>query len=111
MTKEQQPKTKRKTKSKKVKDDLDKIFIGKKNPFTYAMAAVTLWHQNGMDKPIMICARGKAISRAADVSQVLIHQVVPGSEIENVSIGTDTLTNPKGEAVKVSSITIQMKMK
>lgn len=91
-------------KKKKVEDDTEKVFIGKKKSMSYVMAAMVILN----DRPVRILARGRSISRAVDVSEILINKFVPGSTYGEIKIDTETLSNDDNTQTNVSSIEIEV---
>jgi DNA-binding protein len=82
------------------------VFIGKKPLMSYVLA--TLRQINEGNRTVIIKARGKSISRAVDVAEVLRHQFLPSATVDDVQITTELLTNPEGRESRVSSIEIFM---
>ena len=80
------------------------IFIGNKQVMNYVLAVVT--QMNEGETEINIRARGRAISRAVDVAEIVKNRFVPGSEIGEIKTQTDEVTNPDGRTTNVSSIII-----
>ncbi|WP_461461110.1 DNA-binding protein Alba [Methanobrevibacter sp.] len=80
------------------------IFIGNKPVMNYVLAVVT--QMNEGETEINIRARGRAISRAVDVAEIVKNRFVPGSEIGEIKTQTDEVTNPDGRTTNVSSIII-----
>ena len=86
------------------KNDDSKVFIGKKKTMSYVMAAMVILN----DGPVKILARGRSISRAVDVSEVILHKFVPGSKYGEIIIETEVLANQDGTNTNVSSIEIEI---
>jgi DNA-binding protein len=82
------------------------IFIGKKPLMSYVLAA--LRQINGTEGTLVIKARGKAISRAVDVAEILRHQFVQTAIVDDIQISTERLTSDEGKESNVSSIEIFM---
>jgi len=80
------------------------IYVGKKPTMNYVLATVTLF--NGDCKEVVIKARGRAISKAVDVAEIVRHRFVQDAEVKNVAIDTEEVVTADGEATKVSSIEI-----
>ncbi len=80
------------------------IFIGKKPLMSYVLAA--LRQVDGSTGTIVIKARGKAISRAVDVAEILRHQFVRTAIVDDIRISTERLTSDDGKESNVSSIEI-----
>jgi len=86
------------------KEDDSKVFIGKKRSLSYIMAAMIVLNE----KPVRLLARGRSISRAVDVAEILINKFVKGCSYGEILIGTETLTNSDGTSNNVSSIEIEI---
>lgn len=86
------------------------VLIGKKSPMNYVLAVLTLF-QNGQNQ-VVLKARGKAISKAVDVSQIIKNRFLKDVEIKEVKIGTEQVENPQtGGISNVSSIEIVLERK
>ncbi|MDW5561916.1 MAG: DNA-binding protein Alba [Methanomassiliicoccus sp.] len=79
------------------------IYIGKKGAMDYVTAVVTQF-RSGSDE-VIIKARGKAISRAVDVAEIVRHRFVREAAVKEVRIGTERVESEDG-ATNVSSIEI-----
>jgi DNA-binding protein len=82
------------------------IFIGKKPLMSYVLAA--LRQINDDDGTVVIKARGKAISRAVDVAEILRNQFATTATVDEIEISTERLTSDEGRESNVSSIEIFM---
>ncbi|MHA1266788.1 MAG: DNA-binding protein Alba [Candidatus Helarchaeota archaeon] len=81
------------------------IFIGRKTAMNYVMACFTVI-QSGQ-KEIIIKARGRAISRAVDVAEILKNRFMQGSiKIKDIIIGTETIESKDRGTFSVSTIEI-----
>lgn len=85
------------------------VFIGKKETMNYVMAVVTQFN-SGSDE-VVIKARGRAISKAVDVAEIVKNRFIPNSEITDIVSSTEELDR-EGESstTNVSSIEITMKV-
>lgn len=86
--------------------DDNTIFIGKKPLMSYVLAALRQINDN--DGTVVIKARGKAISRAVDVAEILRNQFVTTATVDDIEISTERLTSDEGRESNVSSIEIFM---
>jgi len=84
----------------------DVIFIGKKPSMSYVLAVVT---QFGAKNSVTVKARGRSISKAVDVAEIVRNKFVKEATIDNITTGTDEITTNEGNKVNVSSIEIQLK--
>ncbi len=84
------------------------VLIGKKPVMNYVLACITLFH-GGADE-VSIKARGRAISRAVDVVEVVRKRFMPDVQVSNIDIGTDQLAPREegGTPTNVSSIEIRL---
>lgn len=62
------------------------VFIGRKNTMAYVLAAMTQFTKTNS---VVIKARGRAISRAVDVVEVVRNRYMPNAVIKNVEIKTE----------------------
>lgn len=79
------------------------VLIGKKDIMSYVLAVVTQFN-NGEDT-IIIKARGKAISRAVDVVEIVKRRFVQNVDTKSIIIGTEEVQGEEGP-IKVSSMEI-----
>ncbi len=80
------------------------VFIGKKPTMNYVLAVVTQFNTGSGD--VVIKARGKMISRAVDVAEIVRHRFVLEAKVRDIRITTEKLTSEDGRAANVSSIEI-----
>ncbi len=85
--------------------DENVIYVGKKPPMIYVLAAVTRFNINGSDE-VVIKARGRAISTAVDTAEIVRNRFVTDIEVKEIKMGTESLTNEEGRTVNVSIIEI-----
>jgi len=86
--------------------DDNTVFIGKKGVMSYVLAVVTQFN-NGANE-VIIKARGKAISRAVDVAEVVRQRFMPEAQVKDISISTEELQSEEGGMVKVSAMEITL---
>lgn len=87
----------------KSKDNI--VFVGKKPAMSYAMAVVTQFSL-GQDL-VNIKARGKSISRAVDVAEVVRSRFYKDAGY-SIDIGTEEVKDDMGRDVKISTINIKL---
>lgn len=87
------------------KDD-NTVYVGSKPAMSYAMAVVTQL-SDGFDE-VNIKARGKAISRAVDVAEIVRNRFVDEADVDDIIIGTDEIETDEGDEINVSSIHIKL---
>ncbi|NMC06210.1 MAG: DNA-binding protein Alba [Candidatus Lokiarchaeota archaeon] len=86
------------------KDD-SSVYIGRRPTNNYVLAAMMLLNEG---KECVIKARGKAISHAVDVAEVLKNRFMQHVEVRNIHIDTEKLTGSDGKVSKVSCIEITL---
>jgi len=82
------------------------IYIGKKPTMSYVLAVITQFSDDV--KEVLLKARGRSISHAVDVAEVVRNKFASGVKTE-VEIGTEKVTDRDGRTLKVSTITIALK--
>ena len=82
------------------------VLIGKKPIMNYVLACITLFH-TGV-KEVNVKARGKAISRAIDVAEVVRRRFLPDVKIKKVGIGTDQLSSQEESEALTNVSTIEI---
>ncbi|MHA1793333.1 MAG: DNA-binding protein Alba [Promethearchaeota archaeon] len=84
------------------KDD-NSVYIGRRSTNNYVLAAMMVLNEN---KECVIKARGRAISHAVDVAEVLKNRFMKNVKVKDIKIGTERLTGQDGRESNVSSIEI-----
>jgi DNA-binding protein len=85
--------------------DGNEVYIGSKPVTSYVLASMSVL--NGGASEVVLKARGRAISRAVDVAEVLRNRYVQGLVVKGISIGTEEVEDKKsGEKTRVSTIEI-----
>jgi DNA-binding protein len=84
------------------------VLIGNKPVMNYVLACITLFHSGS--KEVKVKARGKAISRAIDVAEVVRKRFLPDVKVKKVGIGTDQMEarEENGNLTNVSTIEITL---
>jgi DNA-binding protein len=84
----------------------NEIFIGKKPLMTYVTAALV---QLANEPSVTIKARGMSITKAVDVSQIIVKRMdTLGYKITTVKIGSEQLQSQDGKTRNVSTIEIEV---
>lgn len=89
------------------KRDENVVFVGKKGVMGYVLAVVTQFN-SGVDM-VTLKARGKLISRAVDVAEIVRNRFLPEVGVKDIVIKTEELTSEDGSPSKVSAIEIMLK--
>ena len=87
-------------------EDDNTVYVGSKPAMSYVLAVVTQINE-GHDT-VHVKARGKAISRAVDVAEIVKDRFIEDAEVEDISIGTDQIETDEGDEINVSSIQIDI---
>ncbi|MBD3254393.1 MAG: DNA-binding protein Alba [Candidatus Lokiarchaeota archaeon] len=82
-----------------------KVYIGRKKSMNYVLAAMVIINEA---KPVRLLARGRAISRAVDVAEILRNNFAKGASYGEIKIGTEEITNKDGTKSNVSSMEIEL---
>ena len=82
------------------------VFVGKKGTMSYVLAVVTQMNQGAND--VFIKARGRAISRAVDVAEIVRNKFVTDMKIAEINISTEEVTVEDGSPLNVSAIEIKL---
>lgn len=82
------------------------IYIGKKGTMSYVLAVITQFNQ-GSDN-VTIKARGKTISKAVDVAEIVKNKFVNSVKIADIAISTEEITTENNTPMKVSAIEIKL---
>ncbi len=87
--------------------DGNTILIGKKPVMNYVLAGLTLI-QNGADE-VSIKARGRAISKAVDVAQIITKRFATDVTVKGIDITTEQVKSIEtGSLNNVSSMEIRL---
>lgn len=87
-------------------EDDNTVYVGSKPAMSYVLAVVTQFSEG--QETVHVKARGKAISRAVDVAEMVRRKFVEDAEIDGIEIGTDEIETDEGEELDVSSIQIDL---
>lgn len=82
------------------------VFVGKKNIMGYVLAVVTQFN-NGATT-VDIKARGKMISKAVDIAEIVRNRFMPETNITNIETKTEELVSEDNTKSKVSAIEITL---
>ena len=79
------------------------VLIGKRPVMSYVLACLILF-RNGA-KEVSLKARGRAISKAVDVAEVVRRRFMPNVKVKEINIGTEEMAR-ENRTVNVSTIEI-----
>ena len=84
------------------KDD-NNVFVGRRPTMNYVMATMMILNKG---EDCTVKARGRAISHAVDVCEILKNRFLKGVEYKDIVISTEVLTGENNQSSNVSSIEI-----
>ena len=82
------------------------VFIGKKGTMAYVLAVVTQVNQGNNE--ILLKARGRAISKAVDVAEIVKNKFIKELKVNSINISTEEISSEEGNPLKVSAIEISL---
>jgi len=81
------------------------VYIGRKPSMNYVLAVVTQFN-SGADK-VTVKARGRAISKAVDVAEIVRNRFLKETKLDDIKIGTENVEDEEREGgINVSWIEI-----
>ena len=83
------------------------VYIGKKPTMNYVLAVATQF--NSGSSTVTIKARGRSISTAVDVAEIVRNRFIQGLKVDDIRISTEVLEGEEGKTSNVSSIEIFLK--
>ena len=86
--------------------DENVVYIGNKPVMNYVLAVVT--QMNTGVPEVMLKARGRAISRAVDVAEIVRNKFMTDLEVGSIDISTEEMTSREGSNSNVPAIEIQL---
>lgn len=87
------------------------LFVGEKPFMNYVTGAVMQFTTKNAQE-ITIKARGKFISRAVDISEVVTKRFLDGTvDVKDIKINSEDFKNKEGKDVRVSTIEITLARK
>ncbi|MEM2122185.1 MAG: DNA-binding protein Alba [Candidatus Bathyarchaeia archaeon] len=87
----------------------NQVLIGKKPLMNYVVASLTLFNHGAGE--IVLRARGRAISRAVDVAEMLRRVFLKDLVVKSITIGSEEVQREEGGVANVSIMEITLKKK
>lgn len=84
------------------------VFVGNKPVMNYVLAVLTQFNSGATE--VSIKARGRAISRAVDVAEIVRKRFLPDVDVKDIKISTEQIEGEQGTA-NVSAIEIVLAKK
>ena len=85
--------------------DENAVYVGRRPTMNYVMAAMMILNKG---ENAIVKARGRAISHAVDVCEILRNRFLKGTEYGEINIETEQLEGDDGETNNVSSMEIEL---
>ncbi len=82
------------------------VLVGQKPVMNYVLACITLFH-GGVDE-VSVKARGRAISRAVDIVEIVRRKFLPDVKIQKIDIGTQQIQAGQGTEASTNVSTIEI---
>ena len=82
------------------------VFVGRKPTMSYVLAVITQF-TDGL-KNVHIKARGRSISRAVDVAEIVRNRFLGDVKVKSIEIGTEERVVEEGNKINVSTIDIDL---
>jgi len=83
--------------------ETNSVFVGRKPTMNYVMATMMILNKS---EDCTVKARGRAISHAVDVCEILKNRFLKGTEYKDIKLSTEQLEGENGQSNNVSSIEI-----
>jgi DNA-binding protein len=90
--------------------DSNTVFIGQKPSMNYVLAVLTNFNSSNA-KEVTIKARGRAITTAVDVAEIVRCKFMKDVNVSEITIGTEEIKQQEGGARNVSTIEIKLARK
>lgn len=89
------------------KTSRDSVIVGMKPIMNYVVACMTLF--NAGVNSITVRARGRHVSKAVDIVEMLRRVFLKDIVVDDIEIGTEVHRTPDGREMSVSTIEIRLK--
>jgi DNA-binding protein len=87
--------------------DSKTVFIGRKPTMNYVLAVMTHFNSSDSNEAV-IKARGRAITTAVDVAEIVNKRFLKDLNVKDIKIGTEEIQQEEGGTRNVSTIEIMM---
>jgi DNA-binding protein len=82
------------------------VYVGQKPTMSYVLAVMTQF--SGSLKEVHLKARGRSISRAVDVAEIVKNRFLQDVKVNDIGIGTEEREVEGGNKINVSTIDIKL---
>jgi DNA-binding protein len=83
------------------------VYIGRKPTMSYVLAVITNFNSSDT-KEVTLKARGRAITTAVDVAEIVNNRFMKDLKVGGITIGTEELQQEEGGTRNVSTIEISL---
>ena len=83
------------------------VYIGRKPTMNYVLAVITSFNSSDTKK-VTLKARGRAITTAVDVAEIVNNRFMKELNVGEITIGTEELQQEEGGTRNVSTIEISL---
>jgi len=83
------------------------VYIGRKPVMSYVLAVLTNFNSSDA-KEVIIKARGRAITTAVDVAEIVTRRFMKDLNVSDITIGTEEIQQEEGGTRNVSTIEIKL---
>jgi len=87
--------------------DPDIVYIGRKPVMSYVLAVLTNFNSSDA-KEVIVKARGRAITTAVDVAEIVSRRFMKDLNVSDITIGTEEIQQEEGGTRNVSTIEITL---
>ena len=87
--------------------DLNTVYIGRKPAMSYVLAVITNFNSSEA-KHVTLKARGRAITTAVDVAEIVNNRFMKDLNVDGITIGTDEIQQEEGGTRNVSTMEIRL---
>jgi DNA-binding protein len=84
------------------------VLIGKKPTMSYVLAVITHFNMSNANE-VILKARGRAITTAVDVAEIVKRKFINSLKVEKIHIGTEDVQQQEGGTRPVSTMEITLR--
>jgi DNA-binding protein len=84
------------------------VYIGRKPTMSYVLAVITSFNSSET-REVTLKARGRAITTAVDVAEIVHNRFMKDLKADKITIGTEEIQQEEGGTRNVSTIEISLK--
>jgi DNA-binding protein len=88
--------------------DSNTVYIGRKPTMNYVLAVITNFNSSDT-KGVTLKARGRAITTAVDVAEIVNNRFMKDLNVSDITIGTEEIQQEEGGTRNVSTMEIKLK--